>query len=204
MTYITTLLVQSNFFLCILFITTISYIQIQPFHTFKCLLSSSDRNISKLDRENLLELTVEYSHAFVYFLSRIRNLQAHSLTKPRSIWFWINERMQDEMFCFFINQFSTPSYSIGWTTTRSETPIVTTKLHQTSNSIDKTFIQVFTYKLFRIRHENRIPVFVKASTPLILDFPPVIPTNLSYTRIHVSVCKHHPSKRSPRSSKICI
>jgi len=51
---------------------------------------------------------------------------------------------------------------------------------------------------------HELPVLIKASTSLILHFPPVIPSNRSYTLIHVSVCKDHPSKRAPRSSKICI
>jgi len=64
---------------------------------------------------------------------------------------------------------------------------------------------VWIIKHYRMEFDmNEIPVFIKASTPLILYFTPVIPANLSYTWIHVSVCKYNPSKRSPRSSKICI
>jgi len=49
------------------------------------------------------------------------NPQAHSLRKPRYIWFWVDERIHDELLCYFIHQFSTPIWSIWWTTTRSKT-----------------------------------------------------------------------------------
>lgn len=133
--------------------------------------------------------------------------------------------MHDELFCFFIHQFSAPICSIWRTATRSKTPVCSYNKITSNffNSRDKflsrdkfinvlmvwiikpPFIMVWIIKHYKMEFDmNEIPVFIKTSTPLILYFPPVIPANLSYTRIHESVCKDNPSKRSPRSSKICI
>lgn len=51
---------------------------------------------------------------------------------------------------------------------------------------------------------ENIPVFIKASSSLILRFSPIIPAHLPDTSIHVCVCIYHSSKRSPWSSQMCI
>lgn len=57
------------------------------------------------------------------FLCRIWYFQCHSLSKPWSVRIRVDESVHKELFCFFLQQFPTPSNPFWLTAPRAETSV---------------------------------------------------------------------------------